>query len=283
LVKTFIPDSLQEALTIKALYTDVVILAGGTDLMVKQRNGPGLLPGFTKPVLFIGQLETLQHIEKEENTLLVGATCRLSDIAEHPNMPEIVKTAIGLMASPAVRNVGTLGGNICNASPAGDTLPSLYALGASMLIKSLTHSREVPIRDFILGPGKVDLRSNELLISIRIPLDEYNVLFYKKVGARKADAISKVSFVGLARTSGQIIEDVRIAFGAVAPRVVRSKDTEKIILGKSIDEIREILPRISNCYSSLIQPIDDQRSNVKYRKTVSLNLLEHFLTACISD
>jgi xanthine dehydrogenase FAD-binding subunit len=281
LVNTFIPDSLQEALKIKDSYNDAVILAGGTDLMVKQRSGQGLLPGFTKPVLFIGQLESLQHIEKVKKTLYIGAACRLSDLLEHPDVPEIVKEAVCLMASPAVRNTGTLGGNICNASPAGDTLPPLYVLEASVLVKSLTHSREVSIRNFITGPGKVDLRANELLISIKIPLEEYNIFFYKKVGARKADAISKLSFAGLARTSGQIIEDVRIALGAVAPRVVRAKEIERLVIGKSITETRALFPQLSNYYSSLIQPIDDQRSNAKYRKTVALHLLEYFLTECI--
>lgn len=280
MVTTYIPNSLAEALMIKDSDHDVTILAGGTDLMVRYHSGQGLLPEIRKPVLFIGQLAALQQIEKIEKTLYIGAACRLRDVLQHPHVPEILKKAIREMASPAVRNSGTIGGNICNASPAGDTLPPLYVLGASVLIKNLTQSRELSINNFILGPGKVDLRPNELLFSITIPLYEHNVLFYKKVGARKADAISKLSFAGLAKTSGQILKDVKIAFGAVAPRVVRSPELEGLIIGKNISELKGLFPKISKGYAALLQPIDDQRSTIQYRTTVSLNLLEHFLTEC---
>jgi len=281
MVTTYIPNDLQEALAIKDAEHDVIVLAGGTDLMVRYHGDQGLLPRFENSVLFIGQLATLQQIEKRGNMLSIGAACRLRDLLEHPDVPEIIKKAVREMASPAVRNRGTIGGNICNASPAGDTLPPLYALGASMLIKNFAQSREVPIHSFIMGPGKVDLRQNELLIAIQIPLDTYNVLLYKKVGARKADAISKLSFVGMAKTADLMIEDVRIAFGAVGPRVVRAPELERLLIGKSIAKAREVFLLVKDGYSTLIQPIDDQRSNRKYRKTVSLNLLENFLTEYI--
>jgi len=280
MVKTYTPKSVKEALTIRQ-QDNTVLLAGGTDLMVRYRGGPGIMPEFTKPVVFIGHLAELQTIHRTDGRLIIGAAATLSTLLANEHVPEIIKQAVRQMASPAVRNTGTIGGNICNASPAGDTLPPLYALGASVILDSLAGRRELPIGTFIKGPGKTDIRQDEIVSAIHIPEAGYNVTFYKKVGTRKADALSKLSFAGVARISGQKVEKLGLAFGAVAPQVVRAEEAESLVIGKSALLPEAEFCQLRNKYASLIKPIDDQRSSARYRKTVALNLLEHFITECL--
>ena len=275
--------------------------------MVQRRRGTGLVPDFTPAALFIGHLEELKNISSESAFLYMGACCTYSRLLESPSVPPALKKAIEEIGSPAVKNRGTMGGNVCNASPAGDTLPVLYALDAEVVLRSSGSSRILPIEDFILGPGKTSLQSNELLTGIRIPAGDFPVTVYRKVGTRRANALSKLSFIGLAReNAGQAREsaqltqensdptnqtaanaagrkhdnialDVRIAFGAVAPTVVRSRENEALLrdmLGGGIDGR---IGEICDLYSPLLDPIDDQRSNALYRKEVSLRLLKDFL------
>ena len=276
MVRHFIPESLLKALQIKAQY-NTVVMAGGTDLMVKYRRGRAMPPSFNQPVLYINQLEELKSISKEEDFINIGAACTLSYLQEHSDVPEVLKKAVSVMASPAVRNAGTIGGNICNASPAGDTLPPLYAMEARVVLQSLGGSRETTLDKFIKGPGLIDIRQDELLTLIKIPTKEFNTVCYRKVGTRKADALSKLSFTGLARTSDGVVEDFRVAFGAVAPTIVKAEEVEKEVRGIKLEELEQMLPVLIAEYEPLIRPIDDQRSSAKYRKAVSLKLLEHFL------
>jgi len=188
-----------------------------------------------------------------------------------------LKSAISNMAAPTIRNIGTIGGNICNASPAGDTLPPLYILDAKIVLSSIDNQRIIPIDKFIIGPGRNDLKDDELLTEILIPNKKFNKEFYKKLGTRKAMALSKISFAGLAEIEDDKIEDIRIAFGAVAPKIVRSRTIEQEIIGHNINEINELSYSIVKEYSEFICPIDDQRSSSIYRKQISIKLLDYFL------
>ena len=271
------PKNLAEALAIRR-DRRVIPFAGGTDLMVRRRSWAGTLPAFEEAPLFLGGLEELQVIRREDVVLHLGAAATLTDILDNQATPEILKRALAEMAAPAIRNAGTLGGNICNASPAADSLPPLYALGASVLLQSAAGAREVPIEAFITGPGRTDLRHDELLVAVTVPLAGYGIVYYRKVGARKADALAKVSFAGLAKVADGRVEDVRIALGAVAPRVVRSRQAEDLCRGKRVDELPGLLAELKAIYAGQIRPIDDQRSNAAYRSAVSLRLIEYFLS-----
>ncbi len=270
------PRILTEALEIRK-NNMVIPLAGGTDLMVRRRNWSGTLPKFEFPLLYLGNIDELKTIQLIDGSLSIGSAVTLTSLLEDTAIPDCLKKAVREMASPAIRNAGTLGGNICNASPAADTLPPLYAMGASVILQSPTDRRELPIIEFITGPGQTVLQDDELLVEVKIPLIEFNINYYKKVGTRKADALSKLSFTGLAAVANGIIEDVRIALGAVAPRVVRNIEAEKILIGKQGTEIPDLIGRIKEIYNSDIQPIDDQRSNAAYRRMVSLRLIEDFV------
>lgn len=282
MVEVFIPEDLSTALDILDAHK-AIPFAGGTDIMVRAKRWTGVVPKFDSPVMFIGQIGELKEIALSDGELTIGAMCTLADLLRDERLPTCLREAISQMASPAIRNVATIGGNICNASPAGDTLPPLYAMNAMLTIKSRKCVKKVPIYQFIKGPGATIRKRDEILCSITIPIENFNVSFYRKVGTRKATALAKLSFLGLARITDDKIEDVRIAFGAVAPTVIRSRETEENIIGMSLQEVEKMLPEIIERYSRLIRPIDDQRSTAEYRKNVSLNLLRYFLVSCGKD
>ena len=276
MVKVFMPQSLKEALRIRK-EEKAIPFAGGTDLMVKRGRLRGLAPYFEKPVLFLHKVKELTGVKFEEGRVRIGALSTLSEILENRDIPLILKYAIAEIASPAVRNLATIGGNICNASPAGDTLPPLYVMNARVVLSSFTSEREMKIMDFIKGPGSTDLKEEELLKEIIIPVEFFNIVFYRKVGTRKANSLSKVSFAGVARLDDGIIKDIRISFGAVAPTPLRAPEIEEEIIGKNKVKIIAKIPDILEKYARIIRPIDDQRSTARYRKTISLKILEYFL------
>lgn len=281
MVEGYLPNTFEQALKILN-EKDVIIYAGGTDLMVKNKNTASLIPKFTKDLLYVGNLNELREIIEEDNIIKIGAACTLSSLLRVESVPEVLKEAIRNIASPAIRNMGTIGGNICNASPAGDTLPILYALEAKLKLSSINSSREVNINDFILGPGKIILKNNEILESILIEKVNFNKVYYQKVGARKASAISKISFVALAEVIEEKIIDIRIAIGSVGPKIVRVKTAEDILIGRELKDIENIISEITKIYSENVNPISDQRSTAIYRKTVALRLIQYFLNIALN-
>ncbi|RKX79425.1 MAG: hypothetical protein DRP87_03265 [Spirochaetes bacterium] len=270
------PFDLEEAKNIRK-ETGAIPFAGGTDLMVQRKRWDGLVPDFNRPVIFLSHLEDLTTIESDDKETRIGSCCTYTSMLESNLIPGFLKTIASQIASPPIRNIATIGGNICNASPAGDILPALYATRARVILESVKGCRILPVGSFITGPGSTSLKEDEILTRIIIPKDSFSTFFYRKVGTRKANALSKLSFFGLAKTRGDKIEDIRISFGALAPIVVQSTQIEKDIAEKSKGELKKSIPAICGNYSRLIAPIDDQRSTARYRKTVALKLLTRFL------
>ena len=170
--------------------------------------------------------------------------------------------------------MATLAGNIGNASPAGDSLVPLVLNDASVILSSVNGNREVLVKDFIQGVRKIDRKPNEMITEIIIKPQELNY-FYRKVGARKAESITKVSFLGGYKIENNVIKDFRIAFGSVSIKVVRNLEVEKKYIGKNIKELNE--EEVIKDYAPLVTPITDQRSNKEYRHKVAMNLLKKFL------
>jgi xanthine dehydrogenase FAD-binding subunit len=282
MVDGYLPKDLGEALKILN-EKDVTIYAGGTDLMVRNKNAASLLPKFNNDLLYIGNLKELKEIKESSDDIEIGAACTLSALLRIKGVPEVLKESIRQIASPAIRNMGTIGGNICNASPAGDTLPILYALDAKLKLTRENSSGEVNIKDFILGPRRIILEKNEILESIIIPRAEFNKTYYEKVGARKASAISKLSFIGLAEVKDGKVKDIRIAIGSVAPKIVRVREAEDFIISNNLEDIKSQVREITDIYSKEIVPINDQRSTAVYRKTVALRLIQYFLNKKIQN
>jgi CO/xanthine dehydrogenase FAD-binding subunit len=276
MVEAYRPETLNDALDILSKES-CTILAGGTDLMVQRSRGSSVLPSFEKPVIFISHLKELQWLSKEDDGIHIGAGAILSDIMRSDIVPEVFKEMIGKMASPPTRNMASIGGNICNASPAGDTLPYLYAMNADVVLKRLKGERKISISDFISGPKKTVLESNEIMTEIIIPEKEFQINSYTRLGQRKGMSLTKVSFLGMADIENNKIIDIRIALGSVAPKIVRSKDIEQDIIGKNINDINSKCKDMAARYMPLITPIDDARSSAAYRKKVCMRLINNFL------
>ncbi len=276
MVKTSIPKNLAEALSVlsKEKYR---LVAGGTDMLVQNRNRATLPIKYKDNVMYIANLEELFGITEDEETIYIGACEPLEAILENDLTPKLLKETILEMASPAIRHTGTLGGNIGNASPAGDSLVPLYLLNAVIEVKSETETRRLRIQDFIQGVRKIDLADNELITKIIISKTEFTKAYFKKVGPRLSDAISKLSFAGAITFDNDIILDLRFAFGAVNITVVRRPEIECLYIRKTKEELKASVNEIVEAYSKFIRPIDDQRSNKEYRKKVSINLLKSFI------
>ena len=275
MIKQFVPKTLKEALEILST-NNCYIMSGGTDLMVQKHRSSGLLPTFDKDILYVANLSELDYIKEDKNNIYIGAETRYIEMLESSIIPEVFKEVIREIASPAIRNMATMAGNIANASPAGDTLVPLNLFDASVVLQSKDKKREVLVRDFIQGVRKIDRHQDEMITEIRIPKTELKTS-YTKVGSRKAESITKISFMGGYKVEGGIIKDLRIAFGSVSTKVVRSLEIEKKYTGISANELRARIDDIVNEYDWLVKPITDQRSTKEYRKKVAFNLLRDFL------
>ena len=272
-----VPLNLKEALSLMA-QKKYIPIAGGTDLMVRYKRWKNLVPRFPKTPLFLSHINELKGIYKSGEYVVIKAATSLSEIEYSEIVPDILREAVKKMAAPGIRNMGTIGGNIGNASPAGDTLPSLYVLDADVILLSESERRCVKIYDFIRGPGKNDLKEDEIIYEIRFKIPKYTHFLYRKVGTRKANALSKLSFIGIAKVENNEISDFRVAFGAVAPTPVRSIEIEEKVIGTNVTKVNKaFIEDIKGAYGLLIRPIDDQRSTAAYRRSVSLRLLETFL------
>ena len=274
------PATLAAALAIRAEEATVPV-AGGTDLMVRHRRGGPLPIRLEAPPLFIGHLAELQVMRATPQALHIAAAATLSAIAAHPDVPGGLLAAIREFAAPAIRNAGTIGGNICNASPAGDTLPFLYATGSTVALTSSTGEREMPTEQFILGPGHTALDPGELLTGITIPRRRTPFVFYRKVAPRRSNALSKLSVYaesGIVMTQGRpSVDGFRLAVGAVAPTVVCCPEAEAILQGATAGDIRDRAVEAVKLYEERIKPIDDQRSTATYRRNTALTLIHHIL------
>jgi CO/xanthine dehydrogenase FAD-binding subunit len=249
--------------------------AGGTDLMVLLEAGK--LPH--KSYINIWNLKELKGIEVKDDFVTLGALTTYSEVQanailreEFPMLCQAASETGGL----AIQNRGTLGGNIVNASPAADSPPALLAYDAELELVSRSGSRWIPYHGFHTGYKQMLIRPDELLARIRLPrMTEGLLQYYRKVGTRKAQAISKTCLAAVARTKDQRIEAVRISFGSVAPIPLRCVRTEAALLNQGIDE--RTLEAALATLASEITPIDDLRSTRNYRLRVSLNLLEDFV------
>ena len=274
----FTPASLSDALQILATERAIPV-AGGTDLMVRHRRGGPLPIQLDAPPLFIGRLPELRTVTETASDLTIGAAVTLNDIAAHPLAPPGLTAAIAEFASPAVRNAGTIGGNICNASPAGDTLPYLYAAGATVVLATASTERSLPILEFITGPGQTLLGEDELMTKVIIPRQPAPFFFYRKVAPRRSNALSKLSVyaeAGMDRNSGSRVTRFRLAVGAVAPTVIRIPHVETLLEGAAA-ELRDRADELLEAYRARIQPIDDQRSTAIYRRNTALTLIRQLL------
>lgn len=250
-------------------------LAGGTDLMVVLGGGRSQDPAY----LDLSGIQELQTIELREDWLWIGAGCTYRDVQDapsiHTHFPNLVKSARATGAH-AIQNRGTLGGNIANASPAADTPPALLAYGADLELASVRGTRRLPYAAFHQGYKQMDLQADELITRIGLPLPQgRTVHYYRKVGTRAAQAISKTCLAGFAQVDQGTVVEIRLGVGAVAPVPLRLERTEAILRGASLQALP--IAEARACLLEEIAPIDDIRSTAHYRRTVTANLLEDLL------
>jgi CO/xanthine dehydrogenase FAD-binding subunit len=276
-VAAFHPATLREALEIRAR-EQAVPLAGGTDLMVRLRRGAGALPAFERPVVFLDRCPELRYILflPGDAGLEVGAMVTLAQLADSADVPAPLREALLSMGGPALRSVATIGGNICNASPAADALPFLYAYEARLRLSAAGGERELAIDSFITGPGRTVLQPHEILRSIVIPAWTPSACLWRKVGTRKANALTKVSIAAFAERRGARIRRARIALGAVAPVVLRLKEVEALLEAGRAGGTRGAV-RVADAVRAAVHPIDDQRSTAEYRREVAAGLVTSFV------
>jgi CO/xanthine dehydrogenase FAD-binding subunit len=250
-------------------------IAGGTDVMVQYAAGKLS----ARKLVSIWNISELRRIEVLPDEIRIGAGCTYSDLREHG----VVQRELSLLARAAAwtggianQNRGTLGGNIVNASPAADSLPALLVYEADLILVSVRGERRVPYKVFHTGYKKTILAPDELIRAVCLPRRFSGHLAYaRKVGARNAQAISKVCIAALGRSTGRVADDVRIALGSVAPVPIRLAETERFVTGKLIDA--SLLASARKTAIGEIQPIDDIRSTAKYRAAVMGNLVTEFL------
>ena len=276
MVKHHIPRNLKEALKVLDA-TDCYIMAGGTDLMVVKHQRAGVLPNFDKDICYIANIKDLQYIIEDDNGIHIGAGTKFVDIEESHIVPELLKQIIHELASPNIRNMATMAGNVANASPAGDSIVGLFLLDAEIVLESVKGTRTLPINEFVLGVRKIDRHKNELIKEIFIPHHDDLNTYWRKVGSRAAESISKLSFAGGYEIEDGKVKDLRMAFGSIHITAARSRKLEEKYIGMSVKELHEHIKDIQEDYKKIISPITDQRSTGAYRMKVAMNILEDFI------
>ncbi|MDW8241445.1 MAG: xanthine dehydrogenase family protein subunit M, partial [Acidobacteriota bacterium] len=280
-IRVYSPTTLEEAYAIlRERGAQLHVLAGGTDLMVSI-NLRLLAP---HEVLNIWSLRELRGIHEEETTLRLGALTTYTEIIHSPLVQRhcsILVEAAKTIGAVQTQNRGTIGGNIVNASPAGDTLPVLAVFDAELELGSARGTRRVSINEFYTGYRQTIRQPDELLLAVRIPKQQPDErTFFYKVGTRQAQAISKVVIAAKARVQADgLLNSIQIGLGSVAPTVVRAWQTEafltnKILSPQLIEQAKEVIQRD-------IHPITDFRSTESYRRHVTATLLVRFLQQCL--
>ncbi|ACY18444.1 FAD binding domain-containing protein [Haliangium ochraceum] len=258
------PSSLAQALSWMRDEGPLMPVAGGTDVYVALNDGHGFGPRY----IDLLRVPELRGVDEREDVLRIGALTTYTELIAapqvHARLPILV-TAAREVGGIQIQNRGTIGGNIANASPAGDTLPVLAAAEAVVHLASASGERRVPFAEFYTGYRATVRQPDELVVAVEIPRLE-GVQWFRKVGTRAAQAISKIVMAGVRG------ERPRIAIGSVAPVVLRLPKTEAHLAGGGdIDEACRLA-------ASEVQPIDDLRSTERYRRRVAANLVRQFWT-----
>lgn len=224
-------------------------------------------------------LDELRRIEVGAGAVSIGAMATYSDIRRHETLERefpLLGRAARETGGPANQNRGTIGGNIANGSPAADTPPALLVYDAELELASVRGRRRVAYDRFHRGYRQMDLAPDEIIVSVRVPRGRSGWhQHYRKVGPRRAQAISKVCFAGAVRLEGRTVADVRIAFGSVAPTPIRAANAERSLRGALLAP--PAMEAAAHALASDLAPIDDIRSTARYRGRVAQNLLIEFL------
>lgn len=260
------PATIEEAVSLLSKYDGKAkVIAGGTDLVTQIRN-KAIKPEY---VVDIEGIPGLEHIKCDtKQGLSIGAltTIRALELSNElrQNYP-VISQAAGQLGSMAIRNIATVGGNVCNAAPSAETAPSLIGLQAKAKIVGPSGERTVSLEDFFTGPGETVLKRGELLVEIQIPAPSPKTKgVYLKHAIRGSIDLAIVGVAAVMTMEGELCRDARIVLGAVAPTPMRAKEAEKILIGKKIDDA--LIGKAAEAASAKSRPITDVRASAEYRR-----------------
>ena len=245
-------------------------LAGGTDLVVKIRSG---FFKALKGVVYIGEFFS-KEIKKENGKITIGSGCTMDTIGSNKIIREYCPTlaeAASSVGATQIRQMATLGGNVGNASPAGDTIPALYSLEADVVITNGEEKHKIPIFQFFTGPGRCKLQPGELIDSFEIP-ERVTKGKFMKLGERRALAISKIN-LALSTWKDSEKTHYRVSIGSVAPTVIRCESAEQILESAQTPLTDEVIAKAADAAKEAAKPISDIRSTSAYRKQMAGVLL----------
>ena len=275
----FTPRTLEEAAGILS-QGGVTMLAGGTDLMVQTRAGR---VRFQPALMNIRHIAELQGISLHDGAVRIGALATITDLLTNPILREklpVLTEMADHFASDQIRNAGTVGGSLCNASPAGDVAPPLLVLDAQVELVSKPNGamcmRTLPIAEFFTGPGRTRREPNELLAAVRVPLPRPAfVARFLKFGTRPALDIATIAIAIGGVKKGRALHDVRVALGAVAPVPLRAERTEAALEGRDLDVA--VIEAAAAMARDEAKPISDVRATAWYRQELVHNLIKRIL------
>lgn len=278
-------DNLDQALDIlNEKKNQVKMIAGGTDMLVGIHNESDDLKGIDY-LLDISSITGLDVIEDKKEYMKLGVLCTHNEIIESELVNDkfpLLKKAAKVIGSTQIRNRGTVGGNINNASPAADLVTALIALDAEVVLKSKEEKRELPLSQFITGPYRTDLKENEIMTEVKVPYiqGEYYE-HYQKVKRRQAVAIARINLAVITKIEDDKFKDIKIAFGSATPTAIRFKNIEDDLEGKDINELN--LEEIAEKTGQSMVDITGTRWSTPYKKPVVGNLLKRALQEIVKE
>lgn len=251
-------------------------VAGGTDLAVVLADAPAAPP----LLVDVAGIAALRGVCRTAEGLAIGAATTIAEIAGSEDLPACLRQGARAIGSPQIRALATIGGNVCNASPCGDTLSPLVALEASFVLRSKAGSRTVAAADFFVGPKKTVLATGELLVEIVIPAARLaGRSAFRMIGKRNGQVISQVNAAVWLDLRGGVVAEARAAVGSVAPVPLRLVKTERLLAGRPVAglDVAAVLAAVD----AEIAPISDVRASLEYRRLVTRSLFADALAEAL--
>ena len=276
-------ESVDEALTLLEEHPSARIIAGGSDVLIRIREGK--MAGCD--LVGIRDIEELHGVTMNSDwDLYIGAATSFSHITADPLIQKyipVLGNAVDQVGGPQVRNIGTIGGNICNGAVSADSAPTVFSLGGRVRIASREGARLVDVEDFYAGPGRVHLKQNELVTHIVIPRENYEGYsgHYIKYSMRNAMDIATLGCSVVVKAAGGIVEDIKITFGVAAPVPFRCRATEEKLKGHGVDD--GLLSLIENSVREEINPRDSWRASKAFRLQIGGEIARRALQRALED
>ncbi|WP_425538532.1 xanthine dehydrogenase subunit XdhB [Microaceticoccus formicicus] len=276
--------TIDEAIKLKVENPEAIFIAGGSDVLVKIREGK--MAG--QELISLQLIDELRGVSLEEDgSLKIEALTSFTEITENDLVKKYCKTlgeAVDTAGGPQLRNIATIGGNICNGAPSADSAPTLFAFDAIIEIKGENGYREIPIKEFYLGIGKVDLKSDELMTAVKIRRESYENYYghYYKYAMRNAmDIATSTCSINVKFSEGNLVEDIRAAYGVAGPVPVRAYKAEEFLKGKELNE--ENIRSFSKLALDELKPRDSWRASKDFRTQILYEIAARCLRVILAE